>query len=217
MLAEALEEGLIPQAVILLENTSMPEGEPFSGLNPELVFTTDAAAFGRISTQSTPEGVVTVIPFPAWPEDALQAGPAFVLDQIQDPGNLGTLIRTADWFGLKGLICSSGTADWTNPKVLRSSMGSAFRLPLIYVDDLSAWLSQHPGRVVVADLDGENASNFDWQGNEWIVLGNEANGVSEAVRNLAGVQKVFIGGKGKAESLNVASAGAVLGYLVGSC
>lgn len=135
------------------------------------------------------------------------------LDSVQDPGNLGTIIRTADWFGIKTIVCSSGTADAYNPKVVQATMGSIARINIIYVDSLADSLASLPSSVPVygALLDGNDIYSAPLTHNGIIVMGNEGNGISAPVRECL-THRILIPrySNGEAESLNVSIATAII-------
>ncbi len=136
------------------------------------------------------------------------------LDNIQDPGNLGTILRTADSIGVKQILVSKGTADAFNPKVVRSTMGAIFRIKIIECEDLSQTLKEikkHKYEIVVTSLQTKN-SIYDINYNKKvIVIGNEAEGVSEKVQKIAD-KKVKIPMLGKTESLNASVATGIILY-----
>lgn len=127
-----------------------------------------------------------------------------VLDDIQDPGNLGTIIRTAEWFGFQQIICSIGTVDAYNPKVVQATMGSLSRIQIHYID-LKSFIKEVKIPVYGALLDGDSIYETDWTHEGLIILGNEGNGISEEIIELVD-QPVTIPRIGEAESLNVAVA-----------
>ena len=135
-----------------------------------------------------------------------------VLDGIQDPGNMGTIIRTADWFGIREIVCSEETVDCYNPKVIQSSMGGIFRTRITYTS-LSDYLhlqSEKGTAIYGAMLNGENVYNTHWHRPAIIVIGNEGKGISD---NIAAMiqNKITIPNVGKScESLNAAVAAAIL-------
>jgi TrmH family RNA methyltransferase len=129
------------------------------------------------------------------------------LDDVRDPGNLGTIIRIADWYGIKKLLISNESADFYNPKVLHASMGSFTRISFFYTD-LVPYLSMVNLPVFGAFLDGEIIYETDFGKGGIIVMGNESNGISKKVEELVS-QKVTIPRFGEAESLNVAIATAI--------
>jgi TrmH family RNA methyltransferase len=142
----------------------------------------------------------------------LDPGPkefALVLDDIRDPGNLGTIIRTADWFGISKIIASEETADFYNPKVIASTMGSFTRCGIFYTD-LATYLESKRGtRMFGAVLDGKDVHTVDFGSGGLIVIGNESRGISN---DLAGfiTDRITIPKYGNAESLNAAMATAII-------
>ena len=141
----------------------------------------------------------------------LQEGVILALDNVQDPGNLGTLIRLCDWFGIETLICNSQTVDCYNPKVVQATMGSLTRVAVHYVD-LAVFLATCALPLYAMDLDGENLYTTEFPEDCVLILGNEANGISPEVRALAdGIITIPRFGKlQQTESLNVAMAGAIV-------
>ncbi len=138
-----------------------------------------------------------------------------VLDGIQDPGNLGTIIRLADWFGIEQIICSEDTVDVYNPKVIMATMGSFTRVNVVYTD-LTEYLSETENVNIGTDMDGENIYTFEKPRKLNLILGNEGNGMRAETEQL--IQKsVMIPRFGKSqstESLNVSmAAGIILGQI----
>ncbi|CAD7815434.1 23S rRNA (guanosine-2'-O-)-methyltransferase RlmB [Chryseobacterium aquaeductus] len=138
-----------------------------------------------------------------------------VLDGIQDPGNLGTIIRLADWFGIEQIICSEDTVDFYNPKVIQASMGSFTRVNITYVD-LPEYLSETKNTNIGTDMDGENIYSFEKPEKINLILGNEGNGMRPETEKLL-QKKISIprfGNYQSTESLNVSmAAGIILGQL----
>lgn len=138
----------------------------------------------------------------------------FVLDGIQDPGNLGTIIRTIDSVGLTQIIVSKDTVDAYNPKVVRSTMGAIFRVKVIESQDIIRTIrniTKHEYKIIATSLDTEDSIyNIDFD-KKIIVIGNEANGVSKAILNIAD-EKAKIPMLGKTESLNAAVSASVIAY-----
>ena len=132
-----------------------------------------------------------------------------VLDGVQDPGNLGTIIRLADWFGIDTIFCSEDTADAWNPKVVQATMGSIARVNVIYTD-LELLLSQTEMPVYGTLLDGENIYGQRLTNNGFIVMGNEGNGISPAIRSLITRKLLIPKFHEGPESLNVAIATAIV-------
>lgn len=133
------------------------------------------------------------------------------LDDVRDPGNLGTIIRLCDWFGVKHLLCSEATVDCYNPKVIQATMGSLTRVNVVYTD-LKKYLSETNLPVFGAFMDGSNVYKTNLPTDGILVMGNEANGVSETISNLI-TEKIAIPRFGEiqqTESLNVAMATGIL-------
>jgi TrmH family RNA methyltransferase len=130
------------------------------------------------------------------------------LDDIRDPGNLGTIIRTADWYGIHQIVASSETADFYNAKVISATMGSFTRVSLFYTD-LDAWLPTIPGRRFGTYLDGQDVHQVDFASGGIVVIGNEARGISGTVTRWI-TDRITIPRYGQAESLNAAIATAVI-------
>ena len=138
-------------------------------------------------------------------------GLILALDAINDPGNLGTIIRLCDWFGVTQLVCSLDTVDSYNQKVVQASMGSLTRVSIVYVD-LQSYIKEVKLPVFIADMDGENVYTVSLPNASVLIMGNEANGISEPIRNLVS-HKISIprfGETQETESLNVATATAIL-------
>ncbi len=133
-----------------------------------------------------------------------------VLEGIQDPGNLGTIIRTADWFGIKQIVCSEDTVNMFNSKVIQSSMGSAFRMSVFY-ENLEEFFLKMNATVHGALLDGENLLEIDPNEIKILVMGNEGKGISPSIQKHIN-QAVTIPGFGQAESLNVSIATGIFLY-----
>jgi len=164
----------------------------------------------KISSLKTPQQVAAAVKIPAWPAlDNTQLKQKFslVLDGIQDPGNLGTIIRIADWFDINHIICSADTVDAYNPKTVQASMGSLSRTTVHYAD-LEPFLSQINIPVYGAMLNGDNIYETEFGKEGLIVMGNEGNGLRPAVEKLIS-KAVTIPRAGGAESLNVAIATAL--------
>jgi TrmH family RNA methyltransferase len=159
----------------------------------------------RISALSTPQAILAVVQIPQQTDlniKKLDGSFILALDGVQDPGNLGTIIRTADWFGLNTILCSKDTAEVYNPKVVQASMGSLSRVNIIYTD-LGDVFSKINIPVYGAVLNGKSIYETDFGQQGIILLGNEGNGISEDL-----IEKInypiTIPRYGKAESLNVA-------------
>ncbi|MES2279109.1 MAG: RNA methyltransferase [Bacteroidota bacterium] len=164
----------------------------------------------KISSLTTPQEVIALIKIPEWP--ALNAALlknkyALVLDGVQDPGNMGTIIRTADWFGINHIICSDDSVDVYNPKVVQATMGSLSRIN-VYYTNLEAAIPQLKMPVYGALLNGKNIYTTRFNTEGLIVMGNEGNGIRPEIQKLVDTA-ITIPGAGATESLNVAIATAI--------
>lgn len=174
-------------------------------------YETDASTMKSLTSLKTPSSALAVVQKPTFTDN--DTGWTLALDGIQDPGNLGTIIRTADWFGVSKIICSHNTVDCFNTKVIQSTMGSIFRVPIFYLD-LEATLSNSSKTVYGALLEGENMHSFEPSEEGVLLFGNEGNGISTTLIPSIS-HPVHIPGKGGAESLNVAvAAGILMGKLI---
>jgi TrmH family RNA methyltransferase len=168
----------------------------------------------KISQLKTPNKVLAIVEYFQLPGEITTANKiTLALDGIQDPGNLGTIIRIADWFGVEQIVCSNDSADVYNPKVVQSTMGSIARVK-VYYTNLHEFLSGQSANVYATALNGKDINSLDKLKEGIIVFGNESKGISNEIINLA-THKITIPKKGKAESLNAGvAAGVVLSHLV---
>lgn len=168
-------------------------------------------AMSRISSLSSPPPVLAVIKQRLSPIE-IEDGLYLALDGIRDPGNLGTIIRTADWFGVKGIFASPDSVELYNPKVIQSTMGSVFRCRFCY-DDIPSVCRRFRERglpVYGTFLDGENIYDCELEGRGLVVMGNESRGVSAETAAEVNRRLLIPKAQGsEAESLNVAVATAV--------
>lgn len=173
-------------------------------------FLIDEASLKKISNLTTPQTALAVFHIPT-PKQPDLSGLVVALDEIQDPGNLGTIIRMCDWFGVKQLLCSTGTVDCYNPKVVQATMGSISRVNINYVS-LPDVLKEAQGKIEIYGAFLEGDVVYSQQLKEGIIImGNEANGVSPEIEALV-TKKLLIPQFGKiqeTESLNVATATAI--------
>lgn len=169
-----------------------------------------AAELKKISFLKTPNTALAIFRMPK--QEALNfEGLVVALDDVRDPGNLGTIIRLCDWFGIQHLLCSKATVDCYNPKVIQATMGSITRVNIVY-DTIEDLLKTQDIPVFGAFMDGENVYQKSLPTKGVIVMGNEANGISEDISKLV-TQKIAIprfGEVQETESLNVANATAIL-------
>lgn len=220
LLEEALRCALRPEAVVVRDGTELPpewldafrrQGVPCYAVPPNV--------FQRLAATEHPQGVAAVLPLLRPPQtlEALldrQRLTGLIMDGVQDPGNLGTMVRTAEAFGADFILLGEGTVDMYNDKVVRASMGSLFRVP-VYRGKLKEWLALLKGHgvtVVAAQVEAPGRlDEFHMPPKVAFLVGNEARGVSPCWAAAADA-RVAIPMAGAAESLNVAVAAAVLLY-----
>lgn len=218
LIREAIEEKAEIKQIIICDNCLdsdiIPKELMYEIAKYECVYVTESI-FKVISDVNTPQGILAIIGRNAgeaqidYTQDIIVA-----LDDIQDPGNLGTILRTVDSIGLNQILVSKGTADSYNPKVVRSTMGAIFRIKIIECENLENTLKEvkkHKFKLVVTSLQTEKSLydiNFD---KKLIVIGNEANGVEQKIQDLAD-EKIKIPMLGKTESLNASVATGIVLY-----
>ena len=208
VVGDLLRHGWQPKA---LYATSAWEG--VSGMTGSGMVQVSAEELQRLSFLQHPQQVLAVFPMPENREmPPLKQGRLYLaLDAVQDPGNLGTIIRIADWFGINTIYCSQDTADVWNPKVVQATMGSIARVSLYYTD-LPQVLKSAEVPVYGTLLDGEDIYSQSLSSDGIIVMGNEGNGLSAPVRELVDRKLLipsFNSSPDMAESLNVAIATAI--------
>lgn len=177
------------------------------------------AVFRAVSDTQTPQGILCVVKMPQWRfEDIdLSKGAVLLLESIQDPGNLGTMLRTGEGAGIQAVIANKTTVDLFNPKTIRSTMGSIYRVPFLVTEDLKETIFelQRKGMsIYAAHLKGKmNYDEANYCGSCGFLIGNEGNGLSEEIAGLADTY-IKIPMAGKVESLNAAIAATILMYEV---
>lgn len=214
----------VQHGLFVAEGTKMVQDLLKSDFKPFSIYTTALETLGmgidqvelvseetlrKISGLVTPNRVVAVFKIPKTKAVDFKDW-VVALDDVRDPGNLGTIIRLCDWFGIKHLICSKNTVDCYNPKVLQATMGSIARVNIIY-EELSEILKTANSPIYGAFMDGANVYKDVIPNKGILVMGNEANGISKEVEELVS-KKISIPqfGKRTAESLNVATATSIL-------
>lgn len=212
MYEEVPEDMLV--STYVTENFYESHPEVFGEQAVELV---SEAVMKEISDTETPQGVLALVKMCSWNmEDMLKEDKplVLVLENVQDPGNLGTILRTSEGAGVSGIIMSKDTVDIYNPKVIRSTMGSIFRIPFIYVEDIRevvSCLGKHGVTTYAACLGGATYTKEDYSKGTAFFIGNEGNGLSRELQEMAD-QKIVIPMSGKLESLNAAMAAGLLVY-----
>ena len=167
----------------------------------------DEATLRRVGTLTTSNAALAVVEVPAWPPPRTDRGWTLAVDGVNDPGNLGALVRLADWFGFTQLVCSPDTTDIYGPKAIQASMGSFLRVAVHYLP-LPPFLRQAPPAVCGACLTGHSLHQYVFPAAGVLVLGSEAHGI-RAETSACVTVPLTIPGFGAAESLNVALAGAI--------
>lgn len=176
------------------------------------------SVFRQMSDTQTPQGVLTLLKTPSYTMESIldkEKPLVMVLEDIQDPGNAGTVIRTGEGAGVSGVFLTRTSVDITNPKVIRSTMGSVYRIPFLYVEDvvsLGKELKKRGIRSYAAHLDGKNYyDKEDYRGGTAFYIGNEGNGLTAAAAAAADCL-IRIPMSGRVESLNAAMAAGILMY-----
>ena len=201
-----------------LASNSVPElsrsvvPEPVEGQDGPIVTEVSPEELSRISFQQHPQQVLALFPIPSHPFTFSPLHLSLALDGIQDPGNLGTIIRIADWFGIQTIFCSEDTVDAWNPKVVQATMGSIARVNIIYtslVELIDTLPDDYP--VYGTLLDGDNIYTQPLTPHGLIVMGNEGNGISPEIRQKVNHRLLIPSYRNDdtAESLNVAIATAI--------
>ena len=173
-----------------------------------------SAEMERISTLSTPPELMAVARQAAQPQPIPDNEPVLVLDRIADPGNMGTIIRTADWFNFRHVVCSPDCVEFYNPKTIQATMGSFAHLVPHYTD-LMPFLHRQSSqrRILGAFLEGDSINTFAFQSSDIIVIGSESNGISPEVEAIVSHRITIPSpayGRATAESLNAAIATAII-------
>jgi TrmH family RNA methyltransferase len=209
---DLIAAGIVPEKVIATVNW-LAENRLNAGVE---VIEVELEEMKRISFQQTPQGVMGIFRQPQYETDTTipQRELCLALDNVQDPGNLGTIIRIADWFGIENIFCSTGTADIYNPKTIQATMGAIGRVKVHYVD-LPEMLASLKGKAPIYGtfLDGEIVYTKKLEKHGVIVMGNEGNGIGdECSRHIT--EKLLIPsypeGRATSESLNVSVATAII-------
>jgi RNA methyltransferase, TrmH family len=205
---EVLDADFNIETILLTEDFLLANESKVNASKAELIMVNekDLVAAGSFSSNRDALAVVHMKPNNVLKPDSNNF--TLVLDDLRDPGNLGAIIRIADWYGINHIIASLESADCYNPKVITASMGSFTRVQLFYTD-LDSYILQQAIPVFGAFMEGENVHEVDFGNAGLIVIGNEAHGISPNLEKLVS-RKINIPRYGKAESLNAAVATAVI-------
>lgn len=206
------KKGRAEAGLFAVEGEKMVKEALSSGFDVVSIYRKDEIGedtMSRISSFSSPSPVLATVAIPETSAKLPSEGGIYLaLDSVRDPGNLGTIIRTADWFGVKAVIVSPDCAELFNPKVIQSSMGSVFRVKVIEMP-LKDAVSQLQGRgfaIAGTFLDGKDIYSEDLPGDTLVIMGNEANGISKEIAAMTTLRLTIPSAGSAAESLNVASA-----------
>lgn len=206
MVEEALASAFDVETVLVQEGMELPDGLSMP------VYELPAHVLAAVCDTKTPQGIAAVV---RMKEQSALGKHIVALDGVQDPGNVGTIIRTADAAGLDGVLLSNQCADVFSPKVLRATMGSIFRMNLRTTDDLPGELTKLREKgysILSSQLDGTPFYEREKVAEQFaLIIGNEGNGVSEQVQQTA-THRVRLPMRGGAESLNAAIAAAIMMY-----
>jgi RNA methyltransferase, TrmH family len=213
LIREGIESGFRPEVILTTLPFYESQQEYFDSLKNFRTETIKTPELKKLSNTNTPQQVLAVFPFlkNELNINKIKSKLLVYLDNISDPGNLGTIIRNCDWFGITEVLLSEESVELYNPKVVRSGMGSVFHLN-VYENintEILIELKNKGYNIICADLEGEDIYNFDLPVKSIVVFSNEAHGPNEAILKLTD-HIISIKKKGKAESLNVASASAVI-------
>lgn len=208
-------KGWIEKTYVSREFLEKPEARCLRGREYEVV---ENHVFRAMSDTQTPQGILCIVKMPSYRlEDLLnrETPLLMILENIQDPGNLGTIIRTAEGAGVTGVVMGGGTVDLFNPKTIRSTMGSIYRVPFRYEEDLTGLVERLADSGITsyaAHLNGTFCyDEMDYRKGTAFLIGNEANGLSDQLAKAAGAY-IRIPMAGEVESLNAAVASSILMY-----
>ena len=206
------------QKVYVTVGASEEVRSAIAGIDASRIEEVTESVYAAMSETVTPQGVLAIVTMPEYPVETFfqkENGLYLILENIQDPGNLGTMMRTAEGAGVDGIIMSRDTVDLFSPKVVRSTMGSLYRMPFLITEDLSATIADMKARgicVYAAHLQGSKFyDEFSYKQASAFLIGNEGNGLRRETADMA-TEYLKIPMAGSLESLNAAMAAGVLMY-----
>jgi TrmH family RNA methyltransferase len=216
VVTELLRSGRPLESLLVREEDQPRWASLLAGAPAEAaIYQLTAGEWGALSQDQAPEGVMAVaaIPPPAEPARLVEGpGPLLLLHQVNNPNNLGALLRTADWFGFRTVLLSEGSVEATNPKTVRTSMGSLFHLTVVEGLDFWAWLPRLRARFrILGSQVREGGDPRPCSGPAALLLGNESHGLPESLLALTD-ERWRIPGGGRAESLSLPQAAAIMMY-----
>lgn len=203
MVLEGLSQAFHELIILVVENEYVSLVPASTSKN---CYTISSNELAQLSTLKTPNKLIAVFKRRDQQTDSTKKG--IVLDGVQDPGNLGTILRIADWFGVSQIICSHETVDVYNPKVIQASMGAIYRVNVVYTD-LKNFLTNSEQPTYAALLDGTDFQKVSFEENALLVMGNEGKGIHNELLPFIN-HRITIPKVGQAESLNVGTATAIL-------
>ncbi len=211
---ELLNSDFDPELIVIRSNPTSDLVEICENFSAKAVpiYTAPKLQFDQMSTSKTPEGILAVVHKQEREIDFEQ--PFLALDGISNPGNIGTIIRTAEWFGINHIFLGKDCADKYNPKVVRASMGSIFRSTIVHIDDLKTFIKNNYASFEIygATLHAESElSKIKPKRKYGIIFGSESHGISQELEPIIN-KKFTIEGAGKNDSLNVAIAVGIVLY-----
>lgn len=214
MVVEALESDWQVEAVICEDSFDVS----FLPKTDIPLYQASPSQFARLSSQQHPEGIIAIVEMKeayVVPTDNLEEkseGPAFLLWQIRDPGNLGTIMRTADWLGFSKVYVTPDSVDVFNPKTLRASMGSIFRCSVQVLSDPVDNILSSSRKVWIADMEGHSLHQVQFGPSDIILVGSESQGVDQVLKNSLHAQCISIPRLGGGESLNAAISASIIAW-----
>jgi TrmH family RNA methyltransferase len=208
---EVLNSSLPVSRVICTEIFSKLHEPTLSASDTEIIIVTDKD-LDRVTNLTTPNQVIVIANYPqGYPSGKIKPEKMILaLDRIQDPGNLGTIIRTADWFGFRQIICSSDTVDLFNPKVIQSTMGSFLRVQVSYTNLVDYLRNANDLNILGTYPEGQNIFHHKVEGESIIVIGNESQGISREVSELVQTKITIPSASSGSDSLNASMAASVI-------
>lgn len=219
-----VEEAYFHDRIRTIYVSAEAEGEYFKRfphkISEDRIEWVSPSVFREISDTSTPQGILALVEMPEYSRETIiekKDAALICLEDIQDPGNLGTIIRTAEGAGMSAFVMSAGCVDLFNPKVVRATMGAMFRMPFYITENMTTEVERLRGEgftLYAAQLDGpRDYTECNYEGKTGILIGNEANGIRPETSAMAD-EKIKIPMEGGVESLNAAVSAAILMYEV---
>ena len=208
---EILKHDLEPHAILIRGEITLPESLSQLPDAPNC-YSVSPSHFDKLSTMDSPEGIIMVMNMGAVQPHMAKGAFTYVLDGIRDPGNLGTILRTASWLGVTEILCFNNCADCYNPKVVRASMGAIFSTKVEYQKDLENWLQAHQKETWATTLSGDPVTAVSLESRKYLLIGSESHGISINPKDFPELRSITIPASGFGESLNAAIAAGIIGW-----